>query len=84
MLRSARRKIPWILVFEAAMLMRQRWTRLPPHDRARLAELARKSGGSPLRLTKQERSEFRRIAGGLDLFGLAREFTPLRRRWHRH
>jgi hypothetical protein len=83
MLSTMRRKIPWILVFEAAMAMRGRWRRLPPDDRARLAQLARKSQGSPLRLTSQERAEFRRIATGLDLFGLARDFVPMGRAMRR-
>jgi hypothetical protein len=83
MLRTARRKVPWIAVFEAAMLMRNRWRRLPPHERARLTELARKSQGRPMRLTREERAEFRRIASGLDLFGIAREMAPMGRRMRR-
>ena len=83
MLRSARRKIPWILVFEAAMLMRHRWRELPRHERARLGELARRSRGTPLNLTREERADFRRIASGLDLFGMARELTPMGRRFRR-
>ena len=79
MLRMARRKVPWILVFEAALTMRKRWRNLPPPDRARLAELTRKSQGRPLRLTREERSEFRRIAGDLDLIGMVREMAPLGR-----
>ena len=75
-----RRKIPWIAVFEAAMLMRNRWRRLPPDERARLSALARKSQGRPMRLTREERAEFRRIASGLDLFGMARELAPMGRR----
>ena len=84
MLRSARRKIPWILVFEAAMAMRGRWRALPPADRVRLTELARKSQGRPMRLTGQERAEFVRIARGLDLFGVARDMAPLGRGLRRH
>jgi hypothetical protein len=83
MLRSARRKVPWIAVFEAAMLMRNRWRRLPPHERSRLAELARKSGGRPHHLTREERAEFRRIASGLDLFGVARDLAPMGRHMRR-
>jgi hypothetical protein len=79
MFRTMRRKVPWIVVFEAAMMMRNRWRRLPPHERARLAELVRKSQGRPHRLTRQERAEFRRIAAGLDLFGMARDFVPMGR-----
>jgi len=83
MFRMMRRKVPWIAVFEAAMMMRSRWRRLPPEDRARLAELARKSQGNPLRLTNLERREFRRIATGLDLFGMARDFVPMGRAMRR-
>jgi hypothetical protein len=77
MFKMARRKVPWILVFEAALMMRRHWRTLSEPDRARLAELTRKSHGSPLKLTRQERAEFRRIAGDLDLIGLVRAMTPL-------
>jgi hypothetical protein len=83
MLRTMRRKVPWIVVFEAAMMMRSRWKQLPPDDRRRLAELARRSKGNPLNLTRLERAEFRRIATGLDLFGLARDFVPMGRAMRR-
>ena len=75
-----RRKIPWVIVFEVVMMARERWKRLPAGDRRRLTELARKSHGKPMALTREERAEFRRIAGGLDLAGMARDFMPLGRR----
>ena len=53
------------------MMARERWKRLPAADRKRLTELARKSHGKPMALTRDERAEFRRIAAGLDLFGMA-------------
>jgi len=79
MFRMTRRKIPWILVFEAALAMRRRWRTLSQPDRARLAELTRRSQGNPLKLTRQERAEFRRIAGDLDLIGFMREMAPFGR-----
>jgi len=79
MLRSVRRKVPWILLFETVMAMRRHWRRLPDHERRRLAELARRSHGNPLALTKAERAEFRRIAGGLDYMGFARDVAPFGR-----
>jgi hypothetical protein len=79
MFRATRRKVPWIVAFEAALLMRNRWRRLPAHERTRLAELVRKSGGRPHGLTREERAEFRRIASGLDLFGVARDLAPMGR-----
>jgi hypothetical protein len=83
MLRTVRRRVPWIVVFEAAMAMRRRWKDLPPHERARLSELARKSQGRPHHLTHEERAEFRRIAKGLDLFGVARDLAPFGRHLRR-
>jgi hypothetical protein len=83
MLRMVRRRVPWIVVFEAAMMMRRRWRELPPHERTRLAELARKSQGRPHQLTPEERAEFRRIAKGLDLFGIARDLAPFGRHLRR-
>ena len=81
MFRTMRRKIPWMLAFEAAMVMRRHWRDLPPQDRARLTELARRSGGRWTRLTREERADFRRIARGLNFGRMARDFTPLGRRF---
>ena len=64
MFKMVRRKIPWILVFEAALALRARWSTLPPDDRDRLTWLARKSKGNPMALTREERRDFRRIAAG--------------------
>jgi hypothetical protein len=75
------RRVPWMLAFEAAMVMRHHWRQLPPHDRARLAELARRSGGRWGRLTPGERADFRRIARSVDLLGLGRELMPFGRRF---
>jgi hypothetical protein len=80
MLKMARRKIPWILVFEAALALRARWNTLPRDDRARLTVLARKSKGNPMALTREERRDFRRIAAGIDAVGLARDLAPFGRR----
>ena len=80
MFKMVRRKIPWILVFEAALALRARWNTLPPDDRARLTWLARKSKGNPMALTREERRDFRRIAAGIDAFGLARDLAPFGRR----
>jgi hypothetical protein len=80
MLRMMRRRVPWILVFEAAMMLRRRWRTLAPGDRARLTALARKSRGNPMALTPAERAEFRRVASRIDLSGLATELAPFGRR----
>jgi hypothetical protein len=75
------RSIPWILLFQAVMIARDRWTRLTPGERAHLAAMMRKSGGHPGRLTAHERGEVRRLAGKLDLPGVARDVAPLGRKW---
>ena len=87
MFRSMRRKIPWMIAFEAAMTMRRHWNELPPADRRRLTELARRSGGRWTRLTREERADFKRIARGVSFGRLARDLMPLggrRGRGRRH
>jgi hypothetical protein len=80
MFKMVRRKVPWLLVFGAAMMLHRRWQTLPRDERARLTALARKSKGNPMQLTREERSEFRRIASHIDTHGLARELMPFGRR----
>jgi hypothetical protein len=85
MFRMTRRRVPWMLAFEAAILMRRHWRELPVEDRRRLGELARRSGGRWGRLTREERADFRRIVRGLNVTRLARDLMPLgRRHSHRH
>jgi hypothetical protein len=80
---AMRRKVPWILVFEAALMLRARWRTLPRDERNRLTELARRSKGNPMQLTPGERREFREIASHIDLMGLARDLAPFGRRLRR-
>jgi hypothetical protein len=80
MLKMMRRKVPWLLVFEAVMALRRHWKTLPPHDRNRLATLVRRSHGNPLALTKQERAEFREIASRIDVTRIATDLAPFGRR----
>jgi hypothetical protein len=83
MFRTVRRKIPWMLAFEAAMAARRHWNALPADDRRRLGELARRSGGRWGRLTPEERTEFRGIARRLNYTGFARDMMPFGRRLRR-
>jgi hypothetical protein len=80
MFKMVRRKVPWLLVFEAVMMLHRRWRTLPPDERHRLTALVRKSKGNPMQLTREERSEFRRLASHIDTSGLARELMPFGRR----
>lgn len=83
MFKMVSRKVPWLLVFEAALLLRARWRTLPRDERNRLTELARRSHGNPMQLTPGERHEFRVIASHIDLVGLARDLAPFGRRLRR-
>ncbi len=71
------RTVPWLLLLRGAQLV---WAHLQDdlsaQDRARLARLVRTP---PHRLTPAERNELRRIVGKVDLSGLGRDLTKLRK-----
>jgi len=74
------RAMPWVMVFELAMVMRKHWKRLEPKDRERLSELLRKSQGVPTRLTPRERADVRELLGKLEPGAIARSIVPIGRR----
>jgi hypothetical protein len=74
------RSMPWIMVFELAVTLRKHWQRLEPKERARLAELIRKSQGRPMRLTAAERKDVRRLVAKLEPGSIARSVVPIGRR----
>ena len=74
------RAMPWLMVFELAMTLRKHWRRLEPADRARLAELMRRSQGRPNRLTAAERADVRRLVAKLEPGQIARSVVPIGRR----
>jgi hypothetical protein len=73
-----RKAIPWMLMLEAAMVMRSHWSRLDDRDRRELARIVKKSHGLPNNLSKNERSELVRIVRHLDLITAGRELMPFR------
>jgi len=74
------RAVPWIVVFELAMTMRKHWKRLDTDDRARLAELLKKSQGRPTRLSAKERADVRRLVAKLEPGAFARSVVPIGRK----
>lgn len=70
--------LPWAALLQALLVARRHWQSLSEKDRARLAGLARDSGGRWGNLSVKERLELRRLAGKLDLKGLRRELMGLR------
>lgn len=80
LLRSRVRTMPWVMVFELAMTLRRHWRLLDAADRARLAELLKKSQGTPTRLSPKERAEVRRLVAKLEPAQIARSVVPIGRR----
>jgi hypothetical protein len=82
-----RKAVPWLLLLEAAMVMRTHWGRLDDNDRRELSRIVMKSHGNPRNVTSQERSELARILRRLDLITAGRKLMPLHgglrksRRW---
>lgn len=74
------RAMPWLLVFEIAMTARRHWKRLDPADRARLAELLKKSQGRPNRLSVKERADVRELVAKLEPGAFARSIVPIGRK----
>jgi hypothetical protein len=74
------RALPWSIVFQLAMAARKHWKRLEPKDRARLAELVKKSQGVPTRLSAKERADVREIVAKLEPREFARTIVPIGRR----
>jgi hypothetical protein len=69
---------PWLLLLQAAVVLRSHWALLDDVDRRELSRIVRKSHGDPRRLTKTERGELLRIVRRLDLLTAGRKLMPLR------
>jgi hypothetical protein len=69
---------PWMLLLQAAVVLRSHWSLLDDVDRRELSRIVRKSHGDPRRITKRERSELLRIVRRLDLLTAGRKLMPLR------
>ncbi|MBX5440460.1 MAG: hypothetical protein IRZ32_02915 [Solirubrobacteraceae bacterium] len=71
------RKVPWLLLFEAARVTHGHvMERTSPADRRRVMQLVRRTRGNPLALTARERRELKAIAAKLDLAQLAAALSP--------
>jgi hypothetical protein len=76
-LKSTVGAVPWLVVARTAMIVSKRWNALSGKERARLAELVRESRGRVGNLSVKQRLELRRLAGKLDLKGMAGELSSL-------
>jgi hypothetical protein len=71
-----RKAVPWMLMLEAAMIMREHWGRLPSRDRDQLRHLVAKSKGRPTNLTADDREELKRLVRALEPMQLGRRLMP--------
>ncbi|WCB95014.1 hypothetical protein DSM104299_03756 [Baekduia alba] len=78
-----RKAVPWLLLLEAAMVLRAHWGLLDVQDRGELSRIVKKSHGNPRNLTKNERSELLRIMRRLDLVTAGRKLLPFHGGVHR-
>lgn len=77
MLGTIRRKVPWLMVFEAARMAHGHLMEVTsPQDRAAVAAMVRRTKGRPQALTEREKGELKRIGGQLDLFRFVRSAGP--------
>jgi len=74
---SLRRKVSWLLLFEAARLGFGHLQEVTsPDDRRRVMDIVRRSKGRPQNLSARDRRELRRIAGQLELGRFLRTAAP--------
>ncbi|HEU4978631.1 MAG TPA: hypothetical protein VFT42_07040 [Solirubrobacteraceae bacterium] len=66
------RRVPILILAQAAMALRDHWNLLEAKERKELARLLKESKGRPGALSKKEREELRRIVGKLDVLTLGK------------
>jgi hypothetical protein len=62
-----------MIALDAAMIARDRWTRLEAHECRRLVEIARKGRG----VTERDKTDLRRIVRKLELLDAGRQLLPI-------
>lgn len=69
--------VPWATLLQGTMIVGRRWASLSEKERARFAELVRRSRGRVRNLSTKERLELRKLAHKLDVRGMGRDLAPL-------
>lgn len=77
------RALPWAVLLELAVALRERWGRLTPGERAHLRAIVGKSRGRPGNLSAREREDLKRLVRKLEPGSLGRELLPIGRRLRR-
>lgn len=76
-LKRTAKAVPWATLLQGTMIVGRRWASLSEKERARFAELVRRSRGRVRNLSTKERLELRRLAHKLDVRGMGRDLAPL-------
>jgi hypothetical protein len=76
-LKRTAKAVPWVTLLQGMMIVGRRWAALSEKERARLAELVRRSRGRLRNLSVKERLELRKLAHKLDVKGMGRDLAPL-------
>jgi hypothetical protein len=77
--RERAKALPWAALLQSIAVIGRHWRSLSEKDRARLTSLARDSRGRWGNLNEKEQAELRKLAGKLDLKGIARDIAGLAR-----
>jgi hypothetical protein len=75
--------VPWATLLQGTMIVGRRWASLSEKERARFAQLVRRSRGRVRNLSMKERLELRKLAHKLDVRGMGRDLAPLVLRRHK-
>jgi hypothetical protein len=67
---------PILIALDAAMVMREHWSRLEARDQRELMRILRKFQAGPRSLSSHDRSELLRIVRQLDLITAGRKLLP--------
>jgi hypothetical protein len=70
--------LPWAAMLQGVFVVGRRWGRLTVNERERLRALLAESGGRLNSLSSKQRKELNKLAGKLDLKGMAGELMALR------
>jgi hypothetical protein len=62
-----------MVALDAAMILRERWTRLEAHERRRLAQIVRKGRS----ITERDKADLKRIVAKLELLDAGRQLIPI-------
>jgi hypothetical protein len=67
------RALHWMIALDVAMVARDRWLRLAPNERRRIAEIVRKGRA----ISERDKADLKRIVAKLELLDAGRQLMPI-------